>query len=124
MRSRRTLACSVLKDAAREPALEVIAHMTKPLRAALIGYGFIGSKGHLEVYRSRQQLGDVVIEAVADICEARRDEARKACGESPHGCGPHGEAISSLFSWCCSSGRSCAAKAMKSASVKIGRAHV
>lgn len=52
--------------------------MTKPLRAALIGYGFIGSKGHLEGYRSRQQLGDVVIEAVADICEARRDEARKA----------------------------------------------
>jgi len=41
----------------------------RPLRGALIGYGFILSKGHVPAYLQRK---DVEIVAVADICEARR----------------------------------------------------
>jgi predicted dehydrogenase len=39
------------------------------LRGALIGYGFIGAKGHVPAYLKRH---DVEIVAVADICAARR----------------------------------------------------
>ena len=39
------------------------------LRGALIGYGFIGAKGHVPAYLRRD---DVEIVAVADICEGRR----------------------------------------------------
>ena len=39
------------------------------LRGALIGYGFIGAKGHVPAYLKRS---DVEIVAVADICAARR----------------------------------------------------
>lgn len=43
--------------------------MQKKLKGALIGYGFIGGKGHAPAYRERQ---DVEMVAFADICEGRR----------------------------------------------------
>lgn len=48
--------------------------MTKrPLRGAVIGYGFISSKGHLPAYLDRaKEKGDVEIVAIADICAERR----------------------------------------------------
>lgn len=49
--------------------------MSKTLRGALIGYGFIQSKGHAPAYLKRS---DVEIVAVADICEARRAAAQEA----------------------------------------------
>lgn len=46
---------------------------TRPLRGAVIGYGFISSKGHIPAYLERaKQKQDVEIVAVADICEERR----------------------------------------------------
>jgi len=51
----------------------------KPLRGAVIGYGFISSKGHIPAYLKRaQSQQDVEIIAVADICEARRASAQEA----------------------------------------------
>jgi predicted dehydrogenase len=51
----------------------------KPLRGALIGYGFISGKGHIPAYLERaKQEKDVEIIAVADICEARRNQAQEA----------------------------------------------
>jgi predicted dehydrogenase len=48
------------------------------LRGALIGYGFIGSQGHIPAYLERQKTTrDVEIVAVADICDARRNVAAK-----------------------------------------------
>lgn len=45
----------------------------KPLRGAVIGYGFISSKGHIPAYLERAKAkGDVEIVAIADICEGRR----------------------------------------------------
>lgn len=45
----------------------------RPLRGAVIGYGFISSKGHIPAYLERKrQKQDVEIVAVADICEERR----------------------------------------------------
>jgi predicted dehydrogenase len=44
--------------------------MSKKLRGAVIGYGFISGKGHVPAYLTRK---DVEIVAVADICEGRRD---------------------------------------------------
>ena len=51
----------------------------RPLRGAVIGYGFISGSGHIPAYleRSKSQ-GDVEIIAVADICEARRIRAQEA----------------------------------------------
>jgi predicted dehydrogenase len=50
--------------------------MSNPkLRAALVGFGFIGGKGHAPAY---QQRSDLEVVAVADICGARRDAARAA----------------------------------------------
>src|SRR5690349_17840704 len=49
--------------------------MSEKLRGAVIGYGFISGKGHIPAYLQRK---DVEITAVADICEARRELARKA----------------------------------------------
>lgn len=48
--------------------------MTRPaagrrLRGALVGYGFIGARGHVPAYLKR---ADVEIVAVADVCAARR----------------------------------------------------
>ena len=49
------------------------------LKGAIIGYGFISSHGHVPSYVNRfQQLDDVAIIAVADICEDRRLLAKKA----------------------------------------------
>ncbi len=43
-----------------------------PLKGAVIGYGFIASRGHLPAYLKRsKERGDVEIQAVADICPAR-----------------------------------------------------
>jgi predicted dehydrogenase len=44
------------------------------LKGAIVGFGFISSKGHLPAYLERK---DVRIEAVADVCEARRALAGK-----------------------------------------------
>ena len=47
--------------------------MTKPLRGAVIGYGFISGNGHIPAYLKRAlEKGDVEIVAVADTCESRR----------------------------------------------------
>jgi len=46
----------------------------KKLRGAIIGYGYIASKGHLPAYTERSRItGDVEIVAIADICPERRD---------------------------------------------------
>ena len=53
--------------------------MAKALRGAVIGYGFISEKGHLPAYLNRARThGDMAIVAIADLCEARREAARKA----------------------------------------------
>ena len=53
------------------------------LRGALIGYGFISGKGHIPSYLQRAaKSNDVRIIAVADICEERRNLARKALPEA------------------------------------------
>ena len=44
------------------------------LKGAIVGFGFISSKGHLPAYLGRS---DVRIEAIADVCEARRELAKK-----------------------------------------------
>jgi predicted dehydrogenase len=51
----------------------------RTLVGATIGYGFIASKGHVPAYASFPQQGAPLrIEAVADICPARREAARAA----------------------------------------------
>lgn len=51
----------------------------RPLRGAVIGYGFISSQGHVPAYLERARtVGDVEIVAVADVCEARREKAKVA----------------------------------------------
>lgn len=50
----------------------------RPLRGAVVGYGFIASQGHVPAILSRsKQRGDVAIVAVADACAARRERARR-----------------------------------------------
>lgn len=50
----------------------------RPLRGAVVGYGFIGSLGHVPAVLARaKERGDVRIVAVADICKARREEAAR-----------------------------------------------
>jgi predicted dehydrogenase len=50
--------------------------MHRPLRGALIGFGFIASRGHAPTYAKHMGNGRAVeIVAVADICEARRQAA-------------------------------------------------
>jgi predicted dehydrogenase len=49
------------------------------LRGALIGYGFILSKGHLPAYLKRP---DVELVAVADICDSRRHMAQELLPEA------------------------------------------
>ncbi len=51
----------------------------RPLKGALIGYGFIQSKGHVPAYLQRK---DVEIVAVADLCEARRGAAQEMLPEA------------------------------------------
>ncbi len=56
---------------------------TKVLNGAVIGYGFISGKGHIPSYLERAKTkGDVRIVAVADICEARRELAKKSLPEA------------------------------------------
>src|SRR5580692_1376347 len=47
----------------------------RPLRGALIGYGFIGSFGHAPCYRDPQS--GFSLSAIADVSPARRDLAQK-----------------------------------------------
>jgi predicted dehydrogenase len=55
----------------------------KKLRGAVIGYGFIASRGHLPAYLERQKThDDVAIVAVADPCEARRRTAAECLPEA------------------------------------------
>jgi predicted dehydrogenase len=55
----------------------------KQLRGAIIGYGFIASKGHIPTYLARhKKLGDVEIIAVADICPTRRRLAQDVLPEA------------------------------------------
>jgi predicted dehydrogenase len=50
--------------------------MERPLRGALVGFGFIAGQGHAPTYARHMGNGRAVeIVAVADICEARRQEA-------------------------------------------------
>ena len=51
------------------------------LKGAVIGYGFISSKGHIPSYLARDK-NEVKIIAVADICEARRALAKIALPEA------------------------------------------
>jgi predicted dehydrogenase len=44
-------------------------------KGALVGFGFIAEKGHVPAYRAR---GDLDLVAVVDVCEARRELARRA----------------------------------------------
>ncbi len=54
------------------------ASAKKPLRGAIIGYGFISGKGHIPAYLERaKNRGDVEIIAIADICEGRRNLAQE-----------------------------------------------
>lgn len=54
----------------------------KKLRGAVIGYGFISSRGHIPAYLEREKSkADVEIIAIADICEARRNRAHE---DLPH----------------------------------------
>ena len=46
-----------------------------PFKGAIAGFGFIAEHGHLPAYRERSDLFAIV--AVADICEARRELARR-----------------------------------------------
>src|ERR1700694_335063 len=48
------------------------------LRGAVVGYGFIASRGHLPAYLERaKRQGDVEITAAADVCPARRERAQR-----------------------------------------------
>lgn len=53
----------------------------RPLRGAIVGYGFIASRGHVPAMLARaKERGDVEIVAIADTCEARR---RRAADDVP-----------------------------------------
>jgi predicted dehydrogenase len=45
----------------------------KKLKGAIIGFGFISSKGHLPAYLKRESC-DVVIVAISDVCNERKKE--------------------------------------------------
>ncbi len=50
--------------------------MQRPLRGAVVGFGFIAGQGHAPTYAKHMSNGRAVeIVAVADICEARRQKA-------------------------------------------------
>lgn len=50
----------------------------RPLRGAVVGYGFIAERGHVPAYASLDGATPLRIEAVADACPARREKARAA----------------------------------------------
>ncbi len=55
----------------------------KPLRGAVIGYGFISANGHIPAYLNRSQSSaDVQITAVADICAVRTNRAQEVLPEA------------------------------------------
>jgi len=55
----------------------------KKLRGAIIGYGFIASRGHVPAYLRRcRDLADVEIVAVADVSTVRRKLAQGALGQA------------------------------------------
>jgi predicted dehydrogenase len=49
--------------------------MTRPLRGAVIGFGFIAEKGHIPAYLAAPETFS--IDVVVDICEARRARAKQ-----------------------------------------------
>jgi predicted dehydrogenase len=49
--------------------------MTRPLQGALIGFGFIAEEGHVPGYLATPDSFEII--AVADVCAARRERARK-----------------------------------------------
>ena len=49
--------------------------MTRRLKGALVGFGFIAEKGHIPAYLSAPDAFEIV--AVADVCAARREKARE-----------------------------------------------
>ena len=52
--------------------------MKRPLRGAIVGYGFIAGQGHAPTYAKHMGNGRAVeITAIADICEARRQVAHE-----------------------------------------------
>jgi predicted dehydrogenase len=51
-----------------------MSHARSGSGGAIIGFGFIAEKGHLPAWRAR---GELAIEAVADVCAARRALARQ-----------------------------------------------
>ncbi len=56
---------------------------SRPLKGAVIGFGFISGKGHIPAYLQRaKQNQDVEIIAVADICEARRKRVKETLPEA------------------------------------------
>jgi predicted dehydrogenase len=52
--------------------------MGRPLRGALVGYGFIAEHGHAPEYQRLAATGGAQIQAIADVTPARREAARKA----------------------------------------------
>lgn len=49
--------------------------MKKKWKIGVVGYGFISGKGHIPAYSKRD---DVEVVAIADVCEARRELAKKS----------------------------------------------
>ncbi|MEO5969853.1 MAG: Gfo/Idh/MocA family oxidoreductase [Bdellovibrionia bacterium] len=67
------------ENSGKSDSASMSASTAKPLRGAVIGYGFISGKGHIPAYLERaNSKQDVEIIAVADICEARRARAQEA----------------------------------------------
>src|SRR5690349_17323060 len=60
-------------DTGSSPRYDV-ARMSKDRQGAIVGFGFIAEKGHLPAYLARR---DFAVVAVADVCAARRELARK-----------------------------------------------
>ena len=58
--------------------------MTRPLRGALIGFGFIAENGHAPAYAARaESYGDLELVAIADGCRARQEQARRCFPSLP-----------------------------------------
>jgi predicted dehydrogenase len=59
-------------------------NMTRPLRGALIGFGFIAENGHAPAYAARaESYGDLGLVAIADGCRARQEHARRCFPSLP-----------------------------------------
>src|SRR5258708_33867564 len=53
-------------------------HMARPLRGALVGYGFIAENGHAPEYQRLGAAGIAQIGAIADVTPSRREAAALA----------------------------------------------